>query len=111
MFYWKLSLIEAGAHIDAVNSFSETPFETATTGFSLIAHILDLNVVYDYMFVFDLPGVAEIILRTQSKLSLKCIAAKAIKRYAINYKGTVLAKMLINFVWIKFKKSPIFYLF
>ena len=46
------------------------------------------------MIVFIFIGVAEIILRTQSKLSLKCIAAKAVKRYAINYKGTVLAKML-----------------
>lgn len=60
-----MTLIEAGAHMDAVNSYGETPFETATT------------------------GVAEIILRTQSKLSLKCIAAKAVKRYAINYKGQV----------------------
>ena len=33
------------------------------------------------------PGVAEIILRTQSKLSLKCIAAKAVKKYRLSYKG------------------------
>lgn len=38
------------------------------------------------MFVL---GVAEIILRTQSKLSLKCIAAKAVKRYALSYEGQV----------------------
>jgi len=60
-----MTLIEAGAHMDAANCFDETPFETATT------------------------GVAEIILRTQSKLSLKCIAAKAIKKYRLCYKGQV----------------------
>jgi len=60
-----MTLVEAGAHIDAVNSYGETPFETATT------------------------GVAEIILRTLSKLSLKCIAARAIQRYNLPYKGQV----------------------
>jgi len=34
-------------------------------------------------------GVAEIILRAQSKLSLKCIAAKAVKAFNINYIGRV----------------------
>lgn len=58
-----MTLIEGGAHMDAVNSYGETAYETATT------------------------GVAEIILRTQSQLSLKCIAAKAVKRYSIDYKG------------------------
>ncbi|XP_032793814.2 protein fem-1 homolog B [Daphnia magna] len=56
-----MTLIEAGAHMDAVNLYGETPIDAATT------------------------GVAEIISRTRSKLSLKCIAAKAIKRYALNY--------------------------
>jgi len=60
-----MTLIEAGAHIDAVNSYGETPFQAATT------------------------GVAEIILRTQTKLSLKCIAAKAIKQYSLPYKNQV----------------------
>merc|ERR1712137_1195533 len=60
-----LTLVEAGAHVDAVNAFGQTPFETATT------------------------GVAEIILRTQSKLSLQCIAAKAINSYQISYQGQV----------------------
>lgn len=27
-----MTLIEAGAHIDAVNSYGETPFQAATTG-------------------------------------------------------------------------------
>lgn len=27
-----LTLVEAGAHVDAVNAFGQTPFETATTG-------------------------------------------------------------------------------
>ena len=38
-----MTLIEAGAHMDAVNSFGETPFETATTGLwwcsPLLAHL------------------------------------------------------------------------
>ncbi|KAF4530186.1 hypothetical protein B566_EDAN001445 [Ephemera danica] len=60
-----VNLTQAGAHMDTVNSQGETPFDTATT------------------------GVAEIILRTQSKLSLKCIAAKAVRVYNISYKGQV----------------------
>jgi len=60
-----MTLIEGGAHIDAVNSYGETPFQAATT------------------------GVAEIILRTQTKLSLKCIAAKVIKQYSLPYKDQV----------------------
>ncbi len=42
-----------------------------------------------FLQTFNYAGVAEIILRTQSKLSLKCIAAKAIKRYSLSYKGQV----------------------
>nr|CAD7201563.1 unnamed protein product [Timema douglasi] len=60
-----LELTEAGAHIDTVNMQGETPFEAATT------------------------GVAEIILRTQTKLSLKCMAAKAVKTYNLTYEGHV----------------------
>nr|CAD7605108.1 unnamed protein product [Timema genevievae] len=60
-----LELTEAGAHIDTVNMQGETPFEAATT------------------------GVAEIILRTQTKLSLKCMAAKAVKTYNLTYEGQV----------------------
>ena len=38
------SLIEAGAHMDAVNSYGETPFETATTGCFFVNRILDWSV-------------------------------------------------------------------
>ncbi|KAJ9597194.1 hypothetical protein L9F63_026916, partial [Diploptera punctata] len=58
-----MELTEAGAHMDSVNAQGETPFEAATT------------------------GVAEIILRTQTKLSLKCMAAKAVKAYNLTYQG------------------------
>lgn len=34
-------------------------------------------------------GVAEIILRTQTQLSLKCLAAKAVQLYKIDYVGQV----------------------
>ncbi|XP_021919435.1 protein fem-1 homolog B isoform X2 [Zootermopsis nevadensis] len=60
-----MELTEAGAHMDTVNAHGETPFEAATT------------------------GVAEIILRTQTKLSLKCMAAKAVKTYNLTYQGQV----------------------
>ncbi|XP_043482021.1 protein fem-1 homolog B-like isoform X1 [Leptopilina heterotoma] len=60
-----MALIEAGAHMDTVNSQGKTPYDAATT------------------------GVAEIILRTQTKLSLKCMAAKVVKTYNLSYCGTV----------------------
>ncbi|XP_024939471.1 protein fem-1 homolog B isoform X2 [Cephus cinctus] len=60
-----MDLIEAGAHMDTVNSRGKTPFNAATT------------------------GIAEIILRTQTKLSLKCMAAKAVKTYNLSYCGNV----------------------
>lgn len=60
-----MALIESGAHMDTVNQLGATPFDSATT------------------------GVAEIILRTQKKLSLKCLSAKVIKKNGISYKGQV----------------------
>ena len=60
-----VALVEAGAHIDACNLSGRTPFESATT------------------------GVAEIILRTQSKLSLKCLAARVVAKHRIPYSGCV----------------------
>lgn len=58
-------LTEAGAHIDSVNIRGETPLDSAST------------------------GVAEIILKAQAKLSLKCIAAKAVKTFNLTYQGHV----------------------
>ncbi|XP_047115103.1 protein fem-1 homolog B [Schistocerca piceifrons] len=60
-----MDLTEAGAHMDTVNNHGETPFQAATS------------------------GVAEIILRTQTKLSLKCMAAKAVKSFNLTYQGHV----------------------
>lgn len=60
-----MDLTEAGAHMDTVNINGKTPYDAATT------------------------GVAEIILRTQTKLSLKCMAAKAVKTYNLSYCGSV----------------------
>ncbi|XP_043674739.1 protein fem-1 homolog B-like isoform X1 [Vespula pensylvanica] len=60
-----MELIEAGAHIDTVNSNGKTPYESVAT------------------------GVAEIVLRTHTKLSLKCMAAKAVKTYNLSYCGNV----------------------
>lgn len=58
-------LVEAGAHMDTMNSAGKTPYDAATT------------------------GVAEIILRSEMKLSLTCIAAKAVKAYNLSYAGSV----------------------
>ncbi|XP_057655262.1 protein fem-1 homolog B isoform X2 [Diorhabda carinulata] len=66
-------LIENGAHLDCVNKYNETPLDTATT------------------------GVAEIILKTQTKLSLRCMAANAIKTYSIVYRGQV-PEALVSFI-------------
>ncbi|XP_045483090.1 protein fem-1 homolog B isoform X1 [Harmonia axyridis] len=64
----------AGAHMDCVNELGETPLESAATG-----------------------SVAEIILQGQIKLSLKCLAANAVKRHKLKYKGVV-PKLLESFV-------------
>lgn len=60
-----LELIDSGAHMDTINCQGESPYDAATT------------------------GVAEIILRTQTKLSLQCMAAKAVKTYNLSYAGNV----------------------
>ncbi|CAL7950832.1 unnamed protein product [Xylocopa violacea] len=60
-----MELIDAGAHMDTVNRYGETPYDAVTT------------------------GVAEMILRTQTKLSLKCMAAKVVKAYNLSYCGNV----------------------
>ncbi|KAG8245279.1 Protein fem-1 B [Homalodisca vitripennis] len=41
------------------------------------------------MVTSDHTRVAEIILRTQTQLSLKCLAAKAVQKYNIQYIGQV----------------------
>ncbi|XP_017759150.1 PREDICTED: protein fem-1 homolog B [Eufriesea mexicana] len=60
-----MGLIDAGAHMDTVNSEGKTPYDAVTT------------------------GVAEIILRSQTKLSLKCMAAKVVNTYNLSYCGNV----------------------
>ena len=34
-------------------------------------------------------GVAEIILKSQSKMSLKCLAAQSVRKYNLTYQGQV----------------------
>lgn len=58
-------LMSKGCHIDRVNSKGETAFDTATT------------------------GVAEIIMKTKRKLSLKCIAARAVRVHKLSYQGLI----------------------
>lgn len=66
-----MKLTEAGAHIDCVNNRGETPLDSSAT------------------------GVAEIILKTQSKLCLKCLAAREIKMKKIVYRGIVPEKLAL----------------
>ena len=60
-----MSLLSAGAHIDMCNHEHKTPMECSTT------------------------GVAEIILRTQNSISLKCLCARVIRTKHIEYKGQI----------------------
>ncbi|XP_033107020.1 protein fem-1 homolog B-like [Anneissia japonica] len=58
-------LMEANCHVDQVNFKGDTALKTSTT------------------------GVAEIILKAQTKPDLKCAAARIICKYNIPYKGSV----------------------
>ena len=58
-------LLEADTHADMVNNDGEIAAEAATT------------------------GVAEIILRTRNKMSLKCLSARVVNKYHIPYDGHV----------------------
>ena len=60
-----MCLIKNNAHLDVCNLDGKTPIDVATT------------------------GVAEVIIRTQRKLNLKCLASRAVKRHKIPYKGTL----------------------
>ena len=60
-----MALLEGGAHIDSVNAASQTPLSASAT------------------------GVAEIILKSQSEMSLKCLAAQSIRKYNLSYQGQV----------------------
>nr|AIG62901.1 feminization-1b [Sinohyriopsis schlegelii] len=60
-----ITLIKNGAHHDICNYDCKTPIECATT------------------------GVAEVILRTHNQISLKCFAAKAVRKHKIPIKNVV----------------------
>lgn len=62
-------LIDNGCHMDVCNKDQETPLDVSAT------------------------GVAEIILRTQGKISLKCIAARAVKKQGLVYQGNIPASL------------------
>lgn len=62
-------LLEAGVHADRCNVFGETAKDVSTT------------------------GVAEILLRTKSVLSLRCDAARAVRRLKLPYRGLVPASL------------------
>jgi len=70
-----MALLETGAHIDSVNAAGQTPLTAAST------------------------GVAEIILKSQADMSLKCLAAQSIRKYNLNYIGQV-PKALESFIYI-----------
>jgi len=70
-----MALLDAGAHMDCVNSQGQTPLDVATT------------------------GVAAIILKSQYKMSLKCLAANSVRRHNLTYQGQV-PTCLENFIEI-----------
>ncbi|XP_034241275.1 protein fem-1 homolog B isoform X2 [Thrips palmi] len=67
-----IDLTSAGAHQDICNSKGETPYDATT-------------------------GVAELILKSQVKISLKCLAAKVVMSHNIPYIGNV-PKALESFI-------------
>ncbi|KAF6716327.1 fem-1-like protein B [Oryzias melastigma] len=68
-----ISLVEAGAHTDMTNKQKKTPLDKSTT------------------------GVSEILLKTQMKMSLKCLAARAVRQHQITYRNQI-PKTLEEFV-------------
>lgn len=68
-----ISLVEAGAHTDRTNKQKKTPLDKSTT------------------------GVSEILLKTQMKMSLKCLAARAVRQHHITYRNQI-PKTLEEFV-------------
>lgn len=60
-----ISLIKAGAHLDICNRDHKTAMDVSTT------------------------GVADVIIKTNNSISLKCFASKSIKRHGILYKGLI----------------------
>ena len=60
-----VSLVDAGVHIDCANKQHQTAQDVSTT------------------------GVAEVILRTKFSLSLKCIAARAVRKHDIAFHNIV----------------------
>ncbi|CDQ58516.1 protein fem-1 homolog B [Oncorhynchus mykiss] len=68
-----ISLVEAGAHTDMTNKQKKTPLDKSTT------------------------GVSEILLKTQMKMSLKCLASRAVRQHQITYRNQI-PKTLEEFV-------------
>ncbi|XP_054476627.1 protein fem-1 homolog B [Anoplopoma fimbria] len=68
-----INLVEAGAHTDMTNKQKKTPLDKSTT------------------------GVSEILLKTQMKMSLKCLAARAVRQHQIMYRNQI-PKTLEEFV-------------
>lgn len=60
-----ISLIKGGAHLDICNRDRKTAMDVSTT------------------------GVADVIIKTNNSISLKCFASKSIKRHGILYKGLI----------------------
>ncbi|KAF2360217.1 Ankyrin repeat-containing domain [Trinorchestia longiramus] len=77
-----LGLVEAGAHMDIVNSAGQTPMECATT------------------------AVAEMILRIQQRLSLQCLAARVLVNAGLPYRGRV-PRHLESFIELHGPPKPV----
>lgn len=60
-----MALINAGSHLDVCNKDSKTAIDVSTT------------------------GVADVIIKTNRSLSLKCLASKCIKKHKIDFRGLI----------------------
>ncbi|CAN8029255.1 unnamed protein product [Ixodes persulcatus] len=69
-----VALLEAGAHPDATNGRGETAAQASPT------------------------GVAELVLRTQMGISLRCLAARAVACYGLPFRSGEIPQSLVPFV-------------
>ena len=76
-----MALLDHGVHIDSVNAAGQTPLSAATT------------------------GVAEIILKSQADMSLKCLAAQSIRKYNLNYIGQVCISVSVYLALVNSKED------
>ena len=99
-------LIQCGADVDAADANGNTPLHTIMKYNRPITDFLTLHNVIAYLNEAEVhvdqvnkngetamdvttTGVAEIILRTKQKMTLKCLAARSVRRNGVAYQGHI----------------------